>query len=665
MYLKTSFLLIATTILLSTFSKASDTTAIYQQLLVAKKLIFIKPDSGYQISLQLEKLSREINYKSGTSEALKLQGIYYWQTAFQPKKAIESYQKALQISRSIGDSNAVGRLLNNIGLVYVTAGNHPKALEYYIEALKRIEALKDSFVLGEIYNNIGNVYQLRDEFTEAIKYHETSAAIRGRQNNELGVAKSYNNIGACYKNMNQFEKSIIYFNSALNVKMRYGDTTDVYVTRNNIASNYRAMGKIDTALTIYEQSLDYLEKHQLHALLTNAYAGMALCFLNQQRLTKAEIFAKKALKSAEIIQSTDKRYEAYQVLKSIYTNQKNYQQAVDMYEKMQLLADTVYSAARVKAIAEIKSNYDWEQQEKDLQILTQQNKLKEQDIYRQRIISIAFGLIVFLVGAIAFMIYRNSQKYLQLNIALEQQQQELRTKNSELEVLNRTKDKLFSIIGHDLRTPIATLRQVLNLNDMQTLSQQEAQMFLQQIGDLLNVTQKTLENLLAWAKMQLKGIQINATYFDIAKVIIENVELHQSVARQKNIQFKVLIPPKVEVFADQDQIDLVLRNLFSNAIKFTHQNGIISVTAVPQLPDKMSITITDTGVGMSQEKIQEILQGNNQISERGTHNEKGTALGLLLCKEFIKKNNGTLQIKSEINKGTSVTFTLPVQPEII
>ncbi len=230
-----------------------------------------------------------------------------------------------------------------------------------------------------------------------------------------------------------------------------------------------------------------------------------------------------------------------------------------------------------------------------------------------------------------------------------------------LEQLNITKDKLFSIIAHDLRSPFTSLLGSSSLlaTSADVLSNEEIKTIAAGVNNSAKNIFDLLENLLQWAKLQIEGIKFKPKNFIISDLTEKMVEIYRQTANSKGIKILNKIENEIEVFADPDMIATVLRNLISNAIKFTSGNGIIEISA-KRKSLKIEITIVDNGIGISQERINKLFNISENNSTLGTNKEKGTGLGLVLCKELIEKNNGRLLVQSEIEKGTSFIFSLPV-----
>lgn len=252
------------------------------------------------------------------------------------------------------------------------------------------------------------------------------------------------------------------------------------------------------------------------------------------------------------------------------------------------------------------------------------------------------------------------QKIRQMNEELLASQEKLKETAKKLEVINQEKDKFFSIIAHDLRSPFGAL---LNISEMirELLNEKDYDQVVQ-LGDALVVSaQKTydlLVNLMSWAKMQTGTLEWTPEPLQLWDVAYEVIELHAETAASKSITLKSSVSRDTIVFADRNMMGTVIRNLVSNAIKFTRSGGEVRIEASTE--DKLvTVSVTDTGIGMDQQMLGRLFMLSEQVGRTGTAGEPSTGIGLLLVKDFVEKNNGTIQITSEVGKGTQCSFTIP------
>jgi signal transduction histidine kinase len=267
-------------------------------------------------------------------------------------------------------------------------------------------------------------------------------------------------------------------------------------------------------------------------------------------------------------------------------------------------------------------------------------------------------LFVVILGAIAFMVTRGKKILKKLNKELEKQKQDLELRESELWETNNTKNKLFSIIAHDLRGPIGALEGLLKLLNSGDIKESEFKEYIPKLKNDVNSISFTLNNLLSWGQSQMREATTNPSNVDLNSLVENNIGLLSEMAYTKMITMDNLIVHKAMIWSDENQMDIVIRNLLSNALKFTPNNGHITIGYVDR-DEYLEVYVKDTGIGIAESVQEKILSKNTTITTYGTNNEKGTGLGLSLCIEMVVKNGGRLWLKSELNEGTTFYFTVP------
>ncbi len=260
----------------------------------------------------------------------------------------------------------------------------------------------------------------------------------------------------------------------------------------------------------------------------------------------------------------------------------------------------------------------------------------------------------------AKIIDRQNKELIDLNSNLEKK---IEQRTRELAEINTTKDKFFSIIAHDLKNPFNTLLGFsdLILENFDSFSKDKILEYIRIIFDTSRSSYMLLENLLEWSRTQTGKIIMEKEVFDIYKLASENINLHNNSAIKKGIVLENNVKEETFVYADKNMINTVIRNLVSNAVKYTKSEGRI-ILSCQENGSMLRVSVKDTGLGMSKDMMDRIFRIDVNISTKGTNNEKGTGLGLILCKEFIKKNDGDIMVESKEGEGSVFSFTLPLRP---
>lgn len=227
-----------------------------------------------------------------------------------------------------------------------------------------------------------------------------------------------------------------------------------------------------------------------------------------------------------------------------------------------------------------------------------------------------------------------------------------------MQEINETKDKLFSIIGHDLRGPIGAFQGLLKLLKDGEVGQSEFMEFIPKLRHDIDHISFTLNNLLSWGQTQMNGSITKPSMVNVESIVKENMHLLSEIAEKKSIKLSSQLASNTLVWSDSDQIDIVIRNLISNALKFTPDNGMVTISS-NEMSHFWQISVRDTGVGIDKDIIQKLFCKKSNITTYGTNNEKGTGLGLSLCKEMVEKNGGDIWVESHVRKGSTFHFTMP------
>ncbi|MEM6755381.1 MAG: HAMP domain-containing sensor histidine kinase, partial [Cyanobacteria bacterium P01_C01_bin.38] len=301
---------------------------------------------------------------------------------------------------------------------------------------------------------------------------------------------------------------------------------------------------------------------------------------------------------------------------------------------------------------------EFEIERKDVAIaeLNAQQQLRQEQLKNQEFIRNVLVVILAFTGILLFTLYRNSVKRRKANEKLIAHQAEIEAKRKELESLLSMKDKFFSIVSHDLRSPINGLVGILDLLDEGHISQEELVKVTSSLKQRLDGTRKMLDNLLDWALVEMNEITLQWDEVNLMKSVDDNLSFFKEI-NEKGITFKNQIKKGLKVKADPNMLDLILRNLIANSIKFMDEKGEVIISS-STTNGKATVSVKDNGVGMGTDQISKIFDTNVLYTTKGTANEKGTGLGLKLCKEFVEKMGGTIWVESEEDKGSTFNFTL-------
>lgn len=650
----------------------------------------------YQKSLSF---SEKINNKNHIANTLANIGNVYKNLGNYPI-AMEYYFKGLKLFEELKSKKNIAYIFNNIGIVYFNQDNILLAQEYFTKSLKIREEIDDKKGQASCFNNIGNIYLQERNLTGALDYYNKSLKIYEQTNDKRGQAISLNNIGDIHHKLQNNENSAQSYQKALllneEIKNKWGATYSLlglarteaskknydkgieYAERSlQLAIEIKALAEIKNAhnnlFTLYKHKEDYKK-----ALEYNEYFVAMKDSIFNEKNTKiianleSKIALEKKEKEIEILNKNQEILKKDAQLQNIEAQrQKNARLAIEKQaeiEKYVMLASAEknkHKADSLKTIAQTK------QLELDKYVAVEQklqaeNKarklelLKEQDtkLFQQYIIYLIlagfFSMILF-----AYFIFRSKEKEKKAKEMMTKQREEIYLQAQQLTEVNATKDKLFAIIGHDLRGPIGSVKSVLSLMLDNLINKEDFDNISERLLESVENVYTMLNNLLFWADAQMQGIETKPTTINLYELATKNFDLFAEKAENKHIFLKNKLPNSLIIWADLEQINLVFRNLIANALKFTGSNGEILISYEIK-ENHVQINIKDTGIGMNAETLQKIFKKNLHFTTKGTKGEKGTGLGLLLCQEMIEKNGGQIWVESEIEKGSIFKFTLPL-----
>lgn len=347
-------------------------------------------------------------------------------------------------------------------------------------------------------------------------------------------------------------------------------------------------------------------------------------------------------------------------LYTCYSALKDYEQALKYKDLYIAISDFIYGEENERRIAELQTRFEIAEKEREIESLKIDNELRDLAIQKQtnfRNFLITGMVLLLIILLLIVYLYRNKR---QSNQQLRLTNNTVHQQNQELQELNATKDKFFSIISHDLKGPLNSLTAFsgLLINHADALSREEIQMLATDLDKSLKNLLSLLENLLEWSRTQTSKRELSTEPLPLREFVQVNVELLQKMADNKQIRIHTNVAVNTTVLAGRNQLNAVLRNLISNAVKFTEPGGRVTISAI-EWRNIVEVSIQDTGVGISKEAMDRLFRIEYKHSTTGTANEKGTGLGLMLCKEFIEQYGGQLSVDSKEGIGSTFRFTMP------
>lgn len=632
-------------------------------------------DEAYQALDDALKIREQLVDQTAIASTLNEIGNLYNQKG-NIAEALRRYLMSLKIRQKNGNDQDIAKSLTNIGITYRKLGLIKNATVYLEQARDLITAGKDPSEAAYVLVNLGNLYIDQKKYDIALKVYQEALAMRKKTGDEASIARTIRNIAQVQMQIGQIDRARDNFIMALKFSQKLNDGRAIADTYNDLgnlerqANNYQvAIKYFESAIKIYDESANF--------------DGKALCLrkigeiqIKQGKLDIAEKNIDQSIEIGKEIGSMVLVHYGYLAKHDLYKAKNNYKLALDFFTKHINIRDSLDNTRRNEKNLEAQLDLELDKKKEEIktmegevQVLRQEALLKELEIERQReskYFVIALSVLIFSFATIAFWAYRQKKRHnhlLQEKITtIREINDKLYQSEESLKLNVQTKDKLFSIIAHDLKSPfnaLVGLTEILS-DKIDSLSTSEIKEISTHVNKSSNKVLILIDNLLNWARSQTGKIKIQPEFINIKDIADACFEVAAISANEKNITLKSKLTKQDIAFADKDTITTVIRNLISNSIKFTNNNGEVTIWAYNR-NEVIEIFISDTGVGIDKENLDKLFSIDKKISTKGTNHESGTGLGLIICKEFIEKNEGSIDVESEPNVGTTFIITLPNQ----
>lgn len=549
-----------------------------------------------------------------------------------------------------------------------------EAAVYGLKALTLAEEIKDAQIIGRAAENMGNIYYfLLKDYQTSLKYYKITADYY-LQYEYKGAAGILSHLGNNYYQKQDYKEALNFYQKAFKIAESNKDVYAMGYTTDNMGLVYFKKNELQQAAKYFKQGLAYRQSVGNVFEIINSLNHVAKCEIGLGNITEALSYATENLQLSRKTQNYDLIIEALETMATVKEKEKKIDEALLLQKEINRTKDSLFRQQNELKVKQIAITHNLMQKDKENEMLTQSNLYQEKSLKTQNktiwiigIAAILVSLLLVIVG-IAKMKQSKTTKELeqknkeieQKNDLIEQKRQLLLEQNIELSQLNQSQNQLFSIIGHDLRSPIASLSGLLGITLSKDISQEEFLMLAQNLKHHTESIHNLLENLLAWSQLQQKGNNLQPINLDLLPLFQLTIRLYNEQAHKKNISLITETTEDLAVYADENHVKFVLRNLVGNALKFTQQEGKIFLKAEKE-QNYAHISITDTGIGMNELQLQTLFNSKqHSFTTIGTQGEKGNGLGLVFCKDFIEKNKGTITVESEEKKGTTFHIRLPV-----
>ncbi|MFC2096402.1 tetratricopeptide repeat protein [Bacteroidota bacterium] len=570
------------------------------------------PRLSFADTSQIDSLLNVLENQEDTSRMKTLRHITKRYMNNSVEEAIKYASELLMIAEEAGNLKYIDLACSFLGEAYFYMDEIEKSIEYFEKYLETNVKQEDIDGIGTAYNNLGIVYRYIEKYETAIQYYLESLAIKEKLKDSIGLSSTLNNIGVLYFHMSDYNKALEYYNRSYTLETKLNN-------KPGIATSLLNIGEIHSMLNDYDKALSHFNR---------------------------------SIELSEIIEDNHTIEINYKCMYDMYKRKIDFQKALYYYELYTELRNNRLSQESRIEIAELEIQYETSKKEKEIKLLNKQNILGRIIIIG---LSIAFVIFIFLL---ILLYIQGKAKKRALNL-LSINNVKITEQTEVLNRLNTTKDKFFSIISHDLKGAIGGfLSQTEFLaTDFKDLPQEDMLDLIIKMNQSSEQLYSLLENLLEWSKSQTGSIKIQPEKFKLKKLIDNILLLFKELMEEKKIKSNVKVSANMEVFADINMVSTVFRNLVVNAIKFSHPESTFNIIAT-NMNGFVQIEVSDQGIGITKKDQQKLFNIDQSFSNPGTNSEKGSGLGLIICKEFIELNQGKIWVESELGRGSRFIFTL-------
>ena len=592
------------------------------------------------------------------------------------KKGLEHARTAAMLATKANLPLTKAKALNLIGYAHLVRGEFDKAMNYHYQALRIGEQNADTATIIAAYNSLGTMYFKTKDQARAIACYNKSQQLAQNTGDQVAIGKVYNNLGNIYEENKQYSKALQYFKKAASLQEKLSNKRSLVISLLNV-------GNVHLYLARPEQGLPYLFKSLKIANETGniiCKPGILKSIAQIYQITghnaEALQYAQQSYYWALKTESSKKIAASAELLQSLYAADKDYAQAFK-YLSVFVAHDTQLDLESQKiTAAELSARHETEKKELENKTLRVEKARQALEIKQQKLTLFLGVIIVAVMLVLLLLLYWSrvrlkaaSLKLQEANRLLQGQHKEisyqknelagqalqLKEQNGQLEKHHQFKNKIFSIISHDLRAPFGSIKGVLDLVQSHPMSAAEVQPIFKLLSKDVDVSMNMLHNLLVWSKAQLTETGIASEPVNLQQLVQENIQLAVSQADIKSISLINEVDVQAVALADKERLNFVLRNLIMNAIKFTYEGGEIKIYIIPGAEDKITLAVSDNGKGISPANLSKLFT-EARYTTLGTAREKGTGLGLMLCKEFIESLQGSIEVNS--TEGTGSTFLI-------
>ncbi len=578
---------------------------------------------------------------------------------------IRNSESTIDMSKSLGELHSLLNLIDdentfiNIcifsGSVFRSSGQYDNALKYDFLGLKHAEKNNNLLLEAKLLNNIGIDFYQTKNFNKALEYYLLAEKIYLEVGDTPGTGDCYNNIAMAYDDLEKSDSALFYYDKAQLIFEKSNDKDAISDILNNKAGVYYKNGDFEKVLELVMKSLAIQEELGNENKIAYTLINIGMLYASMGEYKKAIEYEERGLLIAEKNGSYPHLRFGYKSLSDAYAGIGDYQKAFLTQMKYEAANDTIFNQDMAQAISEMQTKYETEKIEQQVKLLQTENELADTRINKGRILILTFLIVIILAFIIAIILIRQNKFKSRLN-------KDLESKNIELSSLNATKNKFFAIVSHDMKNPLSGFKAITSSLDesFDEMSENDVKKYIKLLRNSSDQLNELLKGLLNWAALLSSNKEIVVKELQLTEIINEIVKLVKNDCNLKGIELNVNISDHPKVYVDENMLLTIVRNIVSNAIKFTPSGGMIAISLFNE-NNRNIVMIKDTGIGIEQQDINKLFRIDADTKTIGNSKEKGAGLGLILVKEMADRCNIEIIVKSELGKGTEFVLSVPVK----
>lgn len=643
-----------------------DTLAIQRMLSDLEKLTVKDLNASILLSKEIQKKAVKIKYQTAIWEARIYEGKAYHSLGF-PDSSRVILNQVLKETQKQKSRLSEAKAHVALAIAFQTNYNFPSAVEHLIQAEKLIKD-SDPFELQfDILNQRAITHRKMKDYTSALKYFDMLESNFLPQMDTHRRYILFQNKGNVYADLQKYDRTEEFFNKAYQEISQIDSPSNLALITYNLGALYYRQKRYSEAEKYIKKSLQTESQIGNKANIERSYRVLGSIYLDQKKYPEAKKFFEMAMAIARKTNNPQAIKGNYNNLYLTYWNMgyhnsniKEMDKALKYYMRYTQIKDSLYKTETTAKVLELEKQYDTEKKNTQIAVLEKENQHKEDQLLVQHTQRNYLILVIILVSGILIIFVYFFYYYKKVNKILQQQSKsileqtdQISEQNTKLQKSLNTQNKLFSIIAHDLRSPLASIINISNLIGFHIQDKEyealegTVKMMDQKTYQILDLT----DNLLSWAKSQTEGLHPMFVPLSMNEVLEECLELYRPIAEEKNITISSFSQKDLWIWADRNMIKTICRNLVNNAVKFTHRDGQINVWY--ERRDQFArISVKDSGIGIDQAKLGSLFEIGHEKITPGTAGEKSSGLGLSVCNEFVLAMNGRIWAESEVGVGS-------------